>query len=364
MRERIENGYRGRIHLIGPTAADVRDVMVEGETGILATSPPWMRPVYKPSKRKLTWPNGVTALLFSAEEPNRLRGPQCGLVWADEVGAWRYEESWDQAMFGLRIGENPQAVVTTTPRPTKLVKGILATEGCVVTRGSTYENRANLASKFFSTIIRKYEGTRLGRQELLAELLEDTPGALWSLKLIDDNRISYKKFQEIELVRIAVAIDPAVSATKTSNETGIIVAGVDANLEGYILADGSGIYTPLGWANKAISLFMRFKADRILGEVNNGGDLVEANLRSVSRMIPYTKIHASRGKRTRAEPVAALYEQGLIHHVGSFAGLEDQMTTWDASDGSKSPDRIDALVWALTYLILIGSMREATSHQG
>ena len=364
IRERIENGYKGRLHLIGATAADVRDVMIEGEAGILAISPPWNYPKYEPSKRRITWPSGVVGTTFSAAEPERLRGPSCGLMWADEVGTWRYEEAWDQAMLGLRLGKSPRVVATTTPRPTKLVKDILATEGCVVTKGTTYENRLNLSDVFFGTIIRKYEGTRIGRQELMAELLEDTEGALWTIDLIDDNRISYKAFQEVELVRIGVAIDPAVSSKKTSNETGIIAAGVDANLEGYILADGSDIYSPLGWANKAIEMYEMYKADRIVAEVNQGGDLVEANLRSVNSRIPYTKVHASRGKRTRAEPIVALYEQGLVHHIGSFGGLEDQMTTWDATDGSDSPDRVDALVWILTYLMLKGVQKKATSRQG
>ena len=365
IRERIEGGYNGKVHLIGATAADVRDVMVENEAGILGISPLWNFPKYEPSKRRITWPSGAVASTFSASEPERLRGPQCGLMWADEVGAWRYKEAWDQAMLGLRIGKRPQVVVTSTPRPTPLVKEILNTEGCVVTKGTTYENIENLSEVFFSTVIKKYEGTRLGRQELMAELLEDTPGALWTLGLIDDTRITYREFQDIELVRIGVAIDPAVSSVKeTSNETGIIAAGIDAQGEGYVLADGSGIYKPLAWARRAISLFTQLKADRIVAEVNNGGELVEANLRAVSPMIPYARVWASRGKRVRAEPISSLYERGLVHHVGTFPDLEDQMTTWDASDGSPSPDRLDALVWILTYLMMTGSHKKATSRQG
>ena len=363
IRERVEGGYTGRIHFIGPTAADVRDVMVEGDSGIMEISPPWNRPVYEPSKRRLTWPNGAKAALFSAEEPKRLRGLQCGLLWADEVASWPFADAWDLAMFGLRIGD-PKAVVTTTPRPTDLLKEILVTEGCVYTKGTTYENRDNLAPSFYNTIIKKYEGTRLGRQELNAELLEDTPGALWTLETIDDSRISYKEFEDIELVRIAVAIDPAVSSKKTSNETGIVAAGVDANGEGYILADKSGIYTPLEWANEAVRLFAELKADRIIAEKNQGGALVEANLRTVSPNIPYVGVHASRGKRARAEPVSALYEQGRVHHVGAFPHLEDQLTTWDAQDGSDSPDRLDALVWVLTYLMLWPKLKKATSRPG
>lgn len=363
IREQVEGGYNGRIHLIGPTAADVRDVMVEGDSGILDVSPPWNRPVYEPSKRRLTWPNGARASLFSAEEPERLRGPQCGLLWADEVGAWRFAAAWDLAMFGLRIGD-PKAVVTTTPRPTQLVRDILLTEGCVTTVGTSYENRTNLAPEFYGAIIKKYEGTRLGRQELEAQLLEDTPGALWTIDVIDDNRVSYEKFQGVELVRIAVAIDPAVSAKETSNETGILAGGVDANGEGYLLADGSGIYTPLEWANVAIGLYDSLRADGIVAEVNNGGDLVEANLRTVNPQVPYKKVHASRGKRARAEPVSTLYERGLIHHVGTFPETEDQQTTWDSTDGSKSPDRVDALVWLFSHLMLGRTMKKAVSRSG
>lgn len=364
IREKVEAGYRGKIHLIGATSADVRDVMIEGEAGILGISPPWNYPEYKPSKRRITWPNGATATLFSAEEPERLRGPQCGLIWADEIGAWKYKDAWDQAMFGLRIGKSPQAVVTTTPRPTKLMKEIMSTTGCVATKGTTYENRLNLSDAFFSSVITKYEGTRLGRQELMAELLEDTPGALWTLDLIDDARVNYEEFAKVDLVRVAVAIDPAVSSQKTSNETGIVAAGIDAQNHGYVLADGSGIYTPLGWANRAINIYEQVEAGRIVAEVNNGGDLVEANLRSVDMSIPYKKVHASRGKRARAEPIAAFYEQGRVHHVGSFPGLEDQMTTWDSTDGSDSPDRVDALVWCLTHLMMKREVRPAKSRQG
>ena len=240
----------------------------------------------------------------------------------------------------------------------------MSTAGCVVTKGTTYENRLNLSSAFFTSVITKYEGTRLGRQELMAELLEDTPGALWTLDLIDDARIGYTEFEDIDLVRIAVAIDPAVSSQKTSNETGIVAAGIDAQNRGYVLADGSGIYTPLGWGNRAINIYDQFLADRILGEVNNGGDLVESNLRAIDKNIPYRKVWASRGKRARAEPIAAFYEQGRVHHVGSFPGLEDQMTTWDSTDGSDSPDRVDALVWCLTHLMMKREVRPAKSRQG
>jgi len=363
IRDEVEKGYKGKIHLIAPTAGDVRDVMIEGESGILAVSPPWNRPIYEPSKRRLTWPNGAMATTFSAEQPNRLRGPQCGLLWADELAAWKYAEAWDMAMFGFRKGK-PKAIVTTTPKPRPLVKDILKTPGVVITRGSTYENRENLADIFFDAVIKKYEGTRLGEQEIHAKLLEDTPGALWNFDLIAENRCTYQEFKEIELVKIAVALDPATTSNKTSNETGIIAGGIDANGEGYILADKSGIYKPTGWARTAIKLFAALKADRMIAEVNNGGELVETTIRTFSPRMPYTAVHASRGKRTRAEPISALYEQGLVHHVGSYPQLEDQMTTWDSTDGSPSPDRVDALVWLLTYLMLQHIPKKATSRQG
>jgi phage terminase large subunit-like protein len=363
IRDQVEDGYDGRIHLIGPTAADVRDIMIEGESGILAVCPPWNKPRYEPTKRRVTWPNGARITTFSAEIPDRLRGPQCGLIWADEVASWQYpEDTWDMAMFGFRKG-TPKAVITATPRPIPLIKDLIKTKGVVVTKGNSYENRDNLADVYFDTIIKKYEGTRLGEQEIYAKILEDTPGALWTLDNIAQHRCSYADFQDIELVRIAVAIDPAVSAKVTSNETGIIAGGIDANGEGYVLADGSGIMSPIAWAKQAIKIFAALKADRIVAEVNNGGDLVEANLRTVHPNIPYTKVHASRGKRIRAEPISSLYEQGLVHHVGVFPALEDQLTTWDATDGSTSPDRLDALVWLMTFLMLGIKLKKATGRR-
>ncbi len=372
IRDKIENhGFKGRIHLIAATAADARDVMVEGESGIMAISPPWNRPKYEPSKRRLTWPNGAMASIFSADEPDRLRGPQCHLLWGDELAAWRYPEAWDMAMFGLRLKASyqpePQAVVTTTPRPVIALKELLSTAGTVVTKGTTYDNRANLADGFFNTIIRKYEGTRMGRQEIDAEMLEDVPGALWDWDQLDADRIRPGDLPE--MIRIGVAIDPAVSSDKTSNETGIIAAGLGDDNEVYVLGDVSGIYTPFGWATKAVNLYDDLKADRIIGEVNNGGDLIEANLRTVDRYgqlpIAYRKVHASRGKRIRAEPVSALYEQHRVHHVGTFNTLEEEMTTWDSTDpNAASPNRVDALVWIITALGVIPQIKKAGSRQG
>lgn len=344
----------GRIALIGETAADVRDVMVEGEAGIMACSPPWNRPVYTPSKRKLVWPNGAQAFTYSAEEPDQLRGPAHDAAWADEIAKWRYPDTWDQAMFGLRLGKKPQVCATTTPRPIKLLKDLLNDDTTHPTRGSTYDNRANLPKSFFKKVIAKYEGTRLGRQELNAEMLDDVPGALWSRDLIDAMRRKPKECPEY--VRITVNIDPAVSNNEGSDETGLTVTAKGVDDHCYVLADESGKYSPTEWAIKAIALYRNFQADCIVAEVNNGGDLVEANLRAQDEDIPYKAVHASRGKKARAEPISTIYEKKKVHHVGSFPILEDQMcamaTDFDKKKMGYSPDRVDSLVWGITELML------------
>lgn len=349
VRAQVRSGAAGRIALVAPTAADARDVMVEGESGILSLGPDAERPHYEPSKRRLTWPNGALATLYSADEPERLRGPQHDAAWCDELAAWRYmDAAWDMLMFGLRLGDNPRAVVTTTPKPKQLLKTLLADEHTVTTRGNTYDNLPNLAPQFADQIIKRYQGTRLGRQELNGELLEDVVGALWWQAIIEPYRV--KPEDVPDLVRVVVAIDPAVSASEESAETGIIVGGIDSAGHSYVLADASGRYSPLEWANRAVNLYREWHADRIIGEVNNGGDLVEANLRQVNRQVPFTAVHASRGKQTRAEPIANLYEQGRFHHAGTFPELEDQLTTWVPGTGMASPDRLDALVWMGTSL--------------
>lgn len=336
------------VNLIGATASDARDIMIEGESGVLRVCPKDERPTYVASKRQLQWPNGAISLVFTADEPERLRGKQHMGLWADELGAWRYAESWDQAMMGLRLGKQPQAVVTTTPRPTKLVKDLMKEASTIVTRGSTYENRGNLAASFFEKIIKKYEGTRLGRQELMAELLLDNPGALWHQDNIDDLRVSRLP----SLSRIIVAIDPSVDDEGDKDEAGIIVAGVASDGHVYIVDDLSLHASPDKWARVAVNLgYHKHLADRIVAEVNNGGALVEAVLRTVDPNIPYTDVRASRGKRTRAEPISALYEQGRVHHVGMFPDLEDELCNWDPLVDTKSPNRLDALVWAVTALV-------------
>lgn len=342
----VEDETYGRIHLIGPTAADVRDVMVEGQSGLLAISPPWNRPEYEPSKRRVTWANGATATVFSAEEPDRLRGPQCEAMWCDEPASWRYPETWDMALMGMRLGQHPRAVVTGTPKPVKLIKSLLKDPQCMVTRGSTYDNIENLAPTFKAQILSRYEGTRLGRQELHAEILEDAEGALWHRDNLEATRVT----QPSALTRIVVAVDPAISSNAESNETGIVVCGLGADGQGYVLDDVTIKASPDGWARQAVSAYNRFKADRIVYENNQGGEMVEHTIRTVDGNVPLKAVHASRGKQTRAEPVAALYEQGRIHHVGVFAELEDQLCSW--VPGETSPDRLDALVWGFTELLL------------
>jgi phage terminase large subunit-like protein len=347
-----EFGLAHRIALVAPTALDARNVMVEGESGLLSVGPPEERPEYEPSLHRLTWRNGAVATVFSADEPNRLRGPQHDLAWCDELAAWRYPAAWDMLMFGLRLGEDPRVVVTTTPRPIKLIRELLADPKVVVTRGRTIENRKHLAPAFLAQIVRRYEGTRLGRQELDGEILDDMPGALWNHALIDAARVSAAP----ELTRIVVAIDPAVSSGEHSDETGIIVAGKTGEGHGYVLADLSGHHRPAEWAKAAITACHTHGADRIVAEVNNGGEMVEATLRMIDPNVPYAAVHAARGKVARAEPVATLYEQGRIHHLGALPQLEDQMcafsSDFDRDSAGYSPDRVDALVWALSELFV------------
>lgn len=349
VRLQIESGRASRIALVAPTAADARDVMVEGESGILAISPPWNRPTYEPSKRRLTWPSGAIATTYSADEPERLRGPQHDAAYCDELASWRYPEAFDMLQFGLRLGKDPQCVVTTTPKPVKILRDLLAAPTTAITRGSTYDNAANLAPAFLEAIKAKYEGTRLGRQELFAEMLDDVPGALWKRADLDRLRIAEAL---VEYTRVVVAIDPAVTSTDESDETGIVVAARGSDSQLYVLADLSGRYTPDEWATKAVGAYRDYKADRIIGEVNNGGDLIEKTIRTVDRTVSYKAVRATRGKVVRAEPVAALYEQGKAHHVGSFDRLEDQMCTFVTTGFDGSPDRVDALVWAATELVL------------
>jgi phage terminase large subunit-like protein len=370
IRAKVKAGYQ-RLALIAPTSADARDVMVEGTSGILSVS--WQHdkdrtgklmglPSYEPSKRRLTWGNGAMATLFSAEEPERLRGPQHDAIWADELAAWKNaQDTWDMAMFGLRLGTNPQVMVSTTPKPIPLLRALLRDPTTEVTRATTHSNKANLADAFLAQIVKKYEGTRLGRQELAGELLEEAEGALWNRETIERARL---KGSLPEFKRVVVAIDPAVTAKAESNLTGIIAAALGVDGRGYVLADSSGRYSPDQWARKAIEQFDSLKADRIVAEGNQGGDLVRHTLHSVRSNVPVTIVHATRGKNARAEPIAALYEQNRISHAGQFAELEDQMCTWEPLGDQPSPDRIDALVWALTSLMLGNPETKTTTVKG
>jgi phage terminase large subunit-like protein len=353
-RGQLETGKRGRFALVGRTVADVRDVMVEGESGILSCCPAWNRPKYEPSKRRLTWPNGAIATTYSADEPDLLRGPQHDGFWCDEIAAWQYEDAWDQLMFGLRLGSDPRGIATTTPRPCKLVITLARQSTTYLTKGSTYENRTNLAPAFFEQIIRKYEGTRLGRQEIDADILDDNPGALWKREWIEDHRL----VSHPDLKRIVVGVDPPGSSDKTAEEPaecGIIVAGVGTDGRGYVLADYSLTGTPNEWASAALTAYNLFEADCIVAEINYGGEMVEAVIKGMAskngmKHVPFEAVRASRGKMLRAEPISNLYQQGSVSHVGAFPELEDQMTNW--LPGDKSPDRLDACVWCLTSLMI------------
>lgn len=360
MREWAREKLPAPIHLISPTAADIRKVMIEGPSGILSCYPAGEQPLYEPSKgHLLTWPNGNIAYAFSAEEPERLRGPQCCRYWADELAAWqRAGETWDNLMFGFRIGENLRGVITTTPRPIQLIRDLIKNPASHITRGTTYENRRNLAREFFNEVIRKYEGTRIGRQELMGEVLEDFPGALWTRSMIDSARIRPDEVKWDMIVRIVVAIDPAVSANEDSDETGIITAALTRSEHVLVLDDDSCKESPLGWARAAVARYKMRRADRIVAEVNNGGDLVAANLYTVAPEVPFRAVRASRGKAVRAEPVAAMYEQGRVHHVGRFDTLEDQLCEFVPGVTDKSPDRMDALVWAVTELVVDPELQE------
>lgn len=362
MAETLGKEYPGAlIALIAKDPGDARKVMLEGESGILRISPPWFRPHWEPSKTQLTWPNGVVGNIYSSEQPDDLRGPQHHFGWWDEPAKAKHpQETWDMYQFGLRLGADPQTVITGTPRPIKTLKDIIADPDTVVTRGKTSDNESNLAPSFLKYIYRKYKGTRLGRQELDAELLDNTEGALWTLTLIESHRVSVTPL----IKKIVVAIDPQGADPKEDAkkddgaETGIVVVGQGNDDHLYTLADRSGHYSPDDWGTVAVEAALKYGAEEIVGEVNNGGAMVEFVVRTAYEKIRKAKgkiqsykfqsVNASRGKRTRAEPISQLYEQGRAHHVGAFPELEDQMSTW--IPGMKSPDRMDALVWGATAL--------------
>lgn len=348
-----ENPY-GHAALIARTSADARDTMVEGVSGILRTGSPFFVPNYEPSKRRLTWPNGAIATIFTAEEPDLLRGPEVSFYWADELASWKYlTETWDNLQYALRGGTDPCGIVTTTPRPLKFYRELMADPSTVVTGGATYDNAVNLPKRYLAKLLSKHEGTSKGRQEIHAEVLDEADGALWKRAVFDQYRIRLGDLPELD--RIVVAVDPSVTKGENSAECGIVIVGVkyygSSPAHFFVLGDISDYLKPADWAKRVCDAFEEWKADRVVGEVNNGGDLVETVIRTHDPDISYKAVHASRGKRTRAEPVAALYEQGRVHHVGAFTPLEDQCCTWEGIDGDDSPDRMDALVWGITELM-------------
>jgi phage terminase large subunit-like protein len=345
-----EPGAR-RIALIGETYGAARDVMVEGPSGLLAVHPRGERPAWSPALRRLVWPNGAVAQLFSSEDPDALRGPQFAAAWGDELAKWRHaEETWDMLQFGLRLGQ-PRQLVTTTPRPIALLRRFLADPKVVVSRARTADNAAHLAPAFLDHVVGRYAGTRLGRQELDGDLIEGRADALWSREVIEAGRVAAAP----DLIRVAVAVDPPASSGPRADACGLVVAGIDEAGAGYVLADATlaGL-KPADWAGRALALWRRWNADALVVETNQGGEMVSAVLRQVDPAVPITPVHASRGKHLRAEPIALLYEQGRVHHVGAFPDLEDELCDFAATglSSGRSPDRLDALVWALTHLML------------
>lgn len=361
-----------RIALVAETAADARDVMIKGDSGLLACDPTLSEDSWSPTNRCLTWPNGSKAFTYNGTTPDQLRGPQHHFAWVDELAKFEYmQDAWDQMLFGLRLGRHPQVLVTTTPRPLPLIKKLVAQEDTYVTRGATLDNKANLAENTVKALYERYGNTRLGRQELEGEILGDIPGALWRREDIDNAR---QNQAPEDLERVIVAVDPAASSHEGSDESGVVVVGMardsDGYARGYVLEDGSLKGTPEEWARRAVHLFRKWQADKIVAEKNNGGEMVASVLKAVDRSLPVKLVHASRGKIVRAEPISALYEQGRIHHVGRFDELEDQMCAFSVDNvrnsSTGSPDRVDALVWGLTELFekIAGRRRASATGRG
>ena len=367
VREQVKGGVK-RIAAVASTNSDIERVMVKGESGFLSVC--WKGdktyagkkmgfPEWSPTKRTLTWENGAQVQFFSAEEPERLRGPQFELAWCDETAAWNKDiDTWQMLQFCMRLGKHPRIMVTTTPKPTKLIRQILKDPKTTITTGSTFDNSANLAKTYLTAVKEQYEGTRLGKQELYAEVLEEAQGALWTTAMLDEASV---KLDDVpDLSRIVVALDPAVTSNAESDMTGIVVAGIDVNGIAYVLGDYTDRLSPQGWASKAIELYHLHQADRIVAEVNQGGDMVKTTIHGEDDTVPYKAVRASRGKFARAEPISALYERGLVKHVAnpkdeaSLNELEIQMRTWEPLGSIGSPDRLDALVWAITDLSLNG----------
>jgi len=353
----LDAGRCRTVALVGETIDQAREVMVFGESGILNCSPPDRRPEWQATRKRLVWPNGATAQIFSAHDPESLRGPQFDCAWADELAKWkRARDTWDMLQFALRLGEAPQVCVTTTPRGVPVLKELLARDTTVVTHAPTEANAANLAQSFMEEVRARYAGTRLGRQELDGVLIEEAEGALWTAAMLEEDRVAVPP----ALDRVVVAVDPPTTGRAGSDECGIVVAGAVTrgpvqDWRAYVLADCSvGASSPATWARAAIRAMERYGAERLVAEVNQGGDMVAEVIRQVDPLVPVKTVHASRGKAARAEPVAALYEQGRVRHAGQMPDLEDQMCAMTARgfEGKGSPDRVDALVWALSELMI------------
>jgi phage terminase large subunit-like protein len=342
----------GRIALVGETAGDVRDVMIEGVSGVLAAHGKRDRPRWESSRRRLLWDTGAVAQAFSAEDPESLRGPQFQAAWCDELAKWRYaRETWDMLQFGLRLGDWPRQLVTTTPRPTPLLKELIAHPATALTRARTHENAANLAPSFLESVIAQYAGTRLGRQELDGEMVEQRSDALWTRDMMEAARVK----EAPPLTQIVVAVDPPATSGKRADNCGVVAAGADAAGRVYVLEDATlAAARPAQWARAAIALYHKLSADTLIAEVNQGGEMVRAVLNEADPSAPVTMVRATRGKYLRAAPVAQLYEQGRVTHVGAFPALEDEMCDFglDGLSSGRSPDRLDALVWAVTALAL------------
>lgn len=358
--EWANSGEYKLFHLVGATAADARDIMVLGESGLLATMKPYNRCRWSPTKRRMTWENGAEALVFSADEPQRLRGLQCEAAWADELASWRYEEAWQQLQLGLRLGHMPRTIITTTPRSTQLIKSLVKNPKSYLTTGTTYENASNLADAFLNEITRAMEGTRFGRQEIYAEILEDSELALWNRELLEEHRLRADEAPDNLLKKIVIGIDAAVSFGKESAETGIMVVGQSKKNMCFLLEDASGRYRPEDWAKKVVGLWQHYSDPsnplgaaevKVVAEKNQGYELISHTIQVYDDRVPVKLVHASKNKVTRAEPVATAMQRGKVKHVGTFPKLEEQLCTWEPGD-AKSPDRMDAYVWALTEMVM------------